>query len=303
MSRKTLSRRGFLDVTGKTAVATLLGSLLEFVPEVQAQTSYYYGTDTNTLSDPEIPQNFYIGRTGVGELIYTTGFNQTAAQRAGRNKSHSYWVLKGPYYKYRGNRTPYDYGRAQATKAGNAWYDHIYAADWDGKTVFADIEEAGTTDPELDDGWTRLSDGYINQADNRAVLNGFLDGIVNFTRNGTNPGLNPGVYITPGLWESWFGTSYLPSRSFVLWLAGCGNCGSICPPCSTSCSSTMTDAANRFNTRRNTILGKCKTIIWQYWLNPGCTQMSCGDYNIASQSGNISFSPVTDSVIYQASCS
>jgi hypothetical protein len=35
MSKKALSRRGFLSVTGKTAVATVLSSLLKIVPEAQ----------------------------------------------------------------------------------------------------------------------------------------------------------------------------------------------------------------------------------------------------------------------------
>ena len=152
---------------------------------------YYYGTDTSWAVDTKgvnasnFPQDFYIGRTGVGELIYNdSSFFSVAADKAGYSCTHTYWNLKGPYYYARGNRTRYQYGFDQATVAASAWYDHYWSGKIGGKTIFADIE----AEPNYNDGW-RDSNGSYNVSYNQAVLEGYLDGIVSYSRNGYNPGL------------------------------------------------------------------------------------------------------------------
>lgn len=196
--RALLGRRDFLKIAivSGSAIATvgLIKLLdLESIESVLATSGtgpYYYGTDTSWAVDTKgsnasnFPQNFYIGRTGVGELIYNdSSFYSVAADKAGFSYTHTYWNLKGPYYYARGSRTRYQYGFDQATVAASAWYDHYWSSKIGGKTIFADIE----SEPNYNDGW-RNSSGNYNVSYNRAVLEGYLDGIVNYTRNGYNPG-------------------------------------------------------------------------------------------------------------------
>lgn len=317
--KATLGRRDFLKtaiisgialassglvrlIKPETPDSAMAISVTDLMEDIQAAT-YYFGTDSSARSDPELPQNFYIGRLGVGELFYTGPFNTDAANAAGKYSTHMYWILKGPSYKYRNGRSCYNYGKAQATKAGDAWYTHSLSSYVYGKTIFADIEPpmnpADHYDPEKDDGWEIPN--AINQADNREVLRGWLDGIATYTRNGINPGFVPGIYIAPTYWEPWFGTSHVPTRSFALWLSGCICCHG-CPPCDPGCSSTKTDTSNLFNVVKNTTIGKSKAVIWQYWLNPGCSEMYCGDYDIAMQSGYSKFNPVTSTTTWLKKC-
>ena len=84
-------------------------------------------------------------------MIYNdSSFSPTPADKAGIYYTHTYWLLKGPYYKYRGSRTPYQYGYDQGTKAASAWFDHYWSTKIYGKTFFADIEEGTSNDPQSD---------------------------------------------------------------------------------------------------------------------------------------------------------
>ena len=166
-------------------------------------------------------------------MIYNdSSFSPTAADKAGIYYTHTYWLLKGPYYKYRGSRTPYQYGYDQGTKAASAWFDHYWSTKIYGKTFFADIEEGTSNDPQSDyyDGWRYFYNGnyYVDYISNRSVLDGFIDGVNNYIRSSSTD-FNPGIYTRLDLWENWFdgADGYNPAGDLVVWLAGnaCGfNC-------------------------------------------------------------------------------
>mgnify|MGYP001182312610 CR=1 FL=1 len=302
-------RRGFLKftlVSGSIILVNFIGKFrgFRFIPSVFVTTEtdpYFYGTDTSWAVDTKgsnaynFPQNFYIGRTGVGEVIYNdSSFYSVAADKAGFYFTHTYWCLKGPYYKWRGTRTAYQYGYDQATKAASAWYDHYWSAKIGGRTIFADIEEGTSNDPLSDyyDGWRYYSNGnyYVDYENNHAVLEGFLDGINEYSRNGVNLHFNPGIYTRLDLWQSWFNNaSYDPGRSYVVWLAG-NACTLLCSPCGT-CTTAKTEANNKFHTMRDVSFGKYKTIIWQFFTSE-CPAPDCADYDISRQHGEVRFSPL-----------
>lgn len=304
-----LGRRGFLKaviVTGTSLVTAGLIRLIDsdFIDSALATPGtdpYYYGTDTSWAVDTKgsnasnFPQNFYIGRTGVGELIYNdSSFYSVAADKAGILYTHTYWNLKGPYYKWKGNRTPYQYGYDQGIKAASAWYDHSWSNKIGGKTIFADIEEGTSNDPQSDyyDGWRYYSNGnfLIDVPNNRAVLDGFLSGIKEYIRSGYNPGFNPGIYTRLDLWQSWFGgVDYDPEHDLVVWLAG-NACGFICSPCGT-CTTAKSEADSKFNSMKETAFGIYKTVIWQFFISE-CPAPDCADYDIARQNGYIKFLPM-----------
>jgi hypothetical protein len=302
--RALLGRRDFLKiaiVSGSAIVTAGLIKLLdsESIDSVLATSGtgpYYYGTDTSWAVDTKgsnasnFPQNFYIGRTGVETVIYNdSAFYSVAADKAGKSYTHTYWLVKGPYYKYRGSRTPYNYGHDQGAKAAYAWSHHYWSSKIGGKTIFADIERGKSDDPQSDlfDGWRYFVNGneYVNIANNRAVLEGFLDGI-----NDYGSGFNPGIYTRTDLWQSWFGgTNYDPQRPYVVWLAG-NACGFSCSPCGT-CTTAKSEANSKFNTKKETAFGKYKTVIWQFFISE-CPAPDCADYDIARQNGYIRFAPI-----------
>ncbi len=115
--RALLSRRDFLKIVIVSGSAIATASLIklldsESIDSVLATSGtgpYYYGTDTSWAVDTKgtnasnFPQNFYIGRTGVGELIYNdSSFYPIAADKAGYYYTHTYWNLKGPYIMLEG---------------------------------------------------------------------------------------------------------------------------------------------------------------------------------------------------------
>ena len=324
MSNKTnkilkarLGRRGFLKLIGITGAAVVAKGLIELVASnavgkalaIPGEGPYYYGTDTSWSVDyypnpSGFPQNFYIGRTGVGEVIYPSedsGFYPDAAEDAGSTYTHTYWTLKGPYYIHRwdpGYRTAYEYGYDQGLVAASAWYDHDYSNLIGGKTIFADIEESTEPgNPEKFDGWRYESGGnyYIDYISNREVLNGFMDAVNEYLRNGQDTDFNPGIYTTLNLWQDWFyGTDgYSPAGSLVVWLAGGGTCSIPCSPCDDQyppCSDAKWQADEQFDTVKETAFGNYKTIIWQFWLGGGACG-ACADYDIARQNGHVRFLP------------
>lgn len=304
--RSLLGRRDFLKIVivsgSAIATASLIKLLdsgsLDSVLATSGTGPYYYGTDTSWAVDTKgtnasnFPQNFYIGRTEVGELIYhDSSFYPVAADKAGYSYTHTYWNLKGPYYYARGSRTRYQYGYDQATVAASAWYEHYWSNKIGGKTIFADIE----AEANYNDGW-RDGSGNYNISYNRAVLEGYLDGIVNYTRNGYNPGFNPGIYTRIDLWNTWFGgANYDPQRAYVIWLAG-DACQLGCSPCGT-CTTAKSEADNLFNTKKETAFGKFETVIWQFYISE-CPAPDCADYDIARQNGYIRFTPIGTEHLY-----
>ena len=332
--RWPLGRRDFLRTAIASGIALAAGGLYKlFNPAHQDSVlagsgtgPYYYGTNGSSVALPKnygipaLPQNFYIGRTGVGGSMYgstdpnldDSEFNTIAASQAGFSFTHSFWLVKGPFYYWRSGRDYYQYGVDQGNAACTAWHQHVHANLLGGRTIFGDIEGAGIDaahrNINTDDGWTDHSrtssgapapapeyfdiTGYTDTAKNQQVLEGFLDAVTNY-----NGQLNPGIYTTLDLWTHWFnGSTYDPQRNFVTWLAGGSGNGSCpsCTPCNPACD-TKTPIDNSFNTVKNTAFAKMKTVIWQYYLSPGCS-VACGDFNIARQDGHTSFNPVSHEI-------
>lgn len=307
-------RRNFIKLAIVSGSAIAASAILRFLDEKSLDTAlaipgegpYYYGTDTiwavDTIGDnaSNFPQNFYIGRTGVGEFFYyEPGFSPDAANKAGFYYTHTYWCVKGPYYKFRAGRQPYDYGRDQGLKAGSAWLYYDYSSLFAGKTFFADIEPGTVDDDPNSDffgGWHYYD--YVNIDWNRQVLEGFLDGIVE-KGNEYGETFNLGIYTTPGLWQEWFdGQYYDPQRPYVVWLADNGVCEFNCSPCD-PCNTAKSEADIKFNTVKEVALGKYKTIIWQFYIDDApCT--SCADYDIARQNGYNRFTPIKSTLYLPA---
>ena len=294
-SRIMVNRRSLLKTGVMSGVALALSGLN--IKDVQAVTTYC-GLDSWSTICCSMPLNFYIGRGGEAGSWDSSYFNTTSASGAGTSYSHIYWWLHGP------NDTPsgvtdYNWGKQQATAAGNAWYGDggcTWAPYAYGKTFFADIEYSGSTYY----GW-RTDGSSASKTRNQKVLEGWLDGIAGYLRSGYNPGFIPGFYTRPNIWSVLFGTSYKTPRGGVLWISGCKtNCSNICSPCSNNCSTTLTDVANAFPSVAGTILGGNKSVVWQYWIdcsgNCGCG--TNGDWDATQQSGYQNFSPVTSSTAY-----
>ena len=282
--RLNLNRRDFLKAVIASGLALATRGVYKLfnpakqkiVTANQGTGPYYYGTDsanatvTKNVEIPQLPQNFYIGRTGVGEAIYDEtdpNFNQNAAIAAGVLFTHTYWVLKGPHYYWRLGRDYRQYGWDQGVAATRAWFSHPKSESFIGETIFGDIEGAmNDTDHQnrdRDDGWTDhyyygsyQNPGYINVAKNRQVLEGFLDAIWNYYPYT----FKAGIYTTSIIWRDWFGSGYYPPYNFVTWLAGGDYSCPPCAPCNPACD-TKSQVDSRFVSVRNFSLGKMKTVI------------------------------------------
>lgn len=280
-TKKGLSRRELIKLMASGGLAL---SAIGLISKDAQAISTWWGTDSNSQTCCQMPQNFYIGRMGYGNEPNGDGyfFNTHAATAAGFSNTFGYWGVVGPNDSRRGNLSPYAWGSKQADLAWNAWYNSPNAGFIEGYTVFGDIEANFG-------GW---SNG--NYSPNQDVLNGFCTELYNITPS--NPAVWPGIYISPNSWSSYFGTSFRTTNSFVLWLTGCDTCGSdICGPCDSSCN-TITTVQNRLSaTIVNIGLGTMKPVLWQYWIDPECG--SCGDFNVATQNTN-SFQVVTGGSTY-----
>ncbi len=302
--KENFGRRNFIKFAIVSGSVIAAGAILRLLDEKSLDTAlaipgegpYYYGTDTSWAVDTkgynasDFPQNFYIGRTGIGEIYYYDAFLPDAADKAGLWYTHTYWRVKGPYYKHRAGRTPRDYGRDQGLKAGSAWYEYDYWYLFGGMTFFADIEHDTDEDPnsEYFDGWHYYD--IVNTEWNREVLEGFLDGIVERGNEYGYP-FNFGIYTTPELWQLWFdGQYYDPQRPYVVWLADNGVCEFNCSPCDV-CNTAKSEADSKFHDVKEVKLGNYKTIIWQFFTDD-CSGPDCADYDIARQNGHIRFTPI-----------
>jgi hypothetical protein len=314
--RGVLDRRHFLKVAALSGSALAAAGLIKLIDPESLDSAladlgngpYFYGTDSSWAVDTKgtnasgFPQNFYIGKTGAGvNILYdTSGFHPGAADKAGKPWTHTFWELKGPYYKYAPqNKTQENlrnYGINQGNKAVDALSLFTWADKIGGKTIFADIERGKSSIPDSDlfDGWRYFINGVeqVDTSKNRAVLEGYLD-----TINGHGPSINPGIYTRLDLWNSWFdaGTNYSPEDvlhqpiAFVVWLAG-NACSISCSPCGT-CTYAKSQADSKFNTKKETTLGRYKTVIWQFYTD-ACPAPDCADYDIAQQNGTIRFTPI-----------
>lgn len=256
-----MSRRKLMQLALATGAAAATAAVLG---DSARATSFYWGTDSNGITQSPIPQDFYIGRFGYGLTSSTQYFNTTAASNAGFFYTYEYWGLVGP--ASRGTYTPYNWGSAQGQTAVSQWYNNGNASYVGGHTIFADVE-AGFG------GWSGT------QSDMQAVLNGFLDYVANYNYSDY---IYPGVYVTAANWASYFGTSFGPNQRFVLWLAGCRTCGFSPSPCSDG-SGCMTEVESIWNSGSGpsaVILGYCYPQLWQYWIS----NCSCTDYNVADYS-------------------
>lgn len=274
-----MSRRDILKLAAATAVGAALATDAFLSQNAEAYSSYW-GTDSNSQSCCGIPQNFYIGRFGYGTTSSTYYFNVNAAKAAGLYGTYEYWGVVGPTAGP-GNITAYQWGYNQGSTAASQWVNNPNAGYVGGSTVFGDVEPGFG-------GWGS------NQFNNQQVLQGFLDAIV----LSNNYGLTPGVYISPGNWRSFFGTSFITSQRFVFWLAGCYTCYISCSPCNTNCNTTLTEVQSLLSTTANIILGRSQMVLWQYWIS----NCSCGDFNVAIQNPVNGFTPIASSTTYRSSC-
>lgn len=291
LSTTSISRRLLLKLAAAGAASV---ALVGRSGEAQKAFAYstYWGTDSNTQSCCGIAQNFYVGRLGYGTTVSSAYFNVSAATAAGPNQTYGYWGLEGPGLAPSGT-TPYNWGKQQASAAANAWLNGPNYYYLEGITLFADVETGFG-------GWTNG-----NYGPNQQVLQGFLDGIA--TNNSLI--LTLGLYCSPSTWSSFFGTSYKPTRSYVLWVPGCqtcngcGSCTISCAPCSTNCSTTKTQVQTALGTGpANVVLGGSKMVLWQYWISPptGTSCLDCGDWDVAIQDPSAGFTPATSSTTYYA---
>lgn len=282
-----LSRRDLLKLASLGAAALTASSI--GLKTANAY-SYYWGTDGLSPSSQGIPQNFYIGQTGFGApysysgngAVTTTYFNNSAASQAGSQRTYLYWGVKGPASKP-GSLNAYNWGVAQGNDAVNSWFAHPSSPYIYGRTIFGDIEE--TAFP----GWAASS-----QTDNRLTFQGFIDAIATSTRYN----YQPGIYISPYNWSQFYGTSFRPTRYFVLWTTGCRTCTISCHP-TFSCN-TMTDVQNNVvPTTANVVLGGSQMVISQYYTTD-CPDNANADWDVSIQNPYDTFFPYTSGSSYQA---
>jgi AhpD family alkylhydroperoxidase len=286
VSKQGISRRRLLQLSAALAAGATFAAG-DFLAQRADASTYFWGTDSNSASMLEIPQNFYIGRFGYGTTGSAYFFNTGAAQVAGKNSTYMYWGLEGPELAPPGISF-YSWGREQASAALNQRYNNPNAAFVGGYTIFGDIE-AGFG------GWTVGSSAYSS---NQEVVQGFLDGIA--AAHTSSAPFYPGIYISPLDWRNYVGTYFRPARSFVLWITGCYSCNrSICAPCDDTCWTTLTTVESLLPTVTSTILGGSHAVLWQYWLDPPC---DCGDFNVAIQDPASGFRPVSSPTTYASVC-
>ncbi|HLI69316.1 MAG TPA: hypothetical protein VKV19_06115 [Ktedonobacteraceae bacterium] len=274
MRGKGLSRRDLIKYAvasaGGLAVTTNLLLSLEKPQLAHAQSSSFFGIDSNTTICCAMPFHFYVGRMGYGIYpdTFYFAFNTAMAQQVGNTNTFGYWGVQGPEANA-GYSTAYAWGVAQAQAAWAAWNSTFVGASYvGGYTVFGDVE-AGFG------GWG--SD--ITQ--NQEVISGFLSELFAITPSEVWPGL----YVSPPFWNDYLGgNSFVPGTSFVLWINGVYVCN-VCGPCNESCTTTPGDAEYYFTNYVQPInVGGQNAVLWQYWLtNPGCDNSGCGDWNISSQ--------------------
>jgi len=285
-SETGISRRQLLKLATAVVAGVALGSSELLVQRAEAS-SFYWGTDSNSATCLEVPQNFYIGRFGYGITGSTYFFNTQAAQTAGKNSTYLFWGLEGPGLAP-SDITAYQWGWQQASTALNQWSNNPNAPLVGGYTLFADIES----------GFGGWAVGNTEYSSNQQVVEGFLDRIA-MASTQTTP-FHPGIYITPLDWRGYLGTAFRPSTSFVLWISGCYSCNrSICTPCDDTCWTTLTNVAALLPTVTSTILGGSQAVLWQYWLDPPC---GCGDFDVAIQNPALGFTPVSSSTTYASVC-
>jgi len=253
-----ISRRELLELAAASAVGLLLGTaLFDRQPTPALASTVYWGTDTSCERPTGTPPgNFYAGKTGGGTSQSGAIFNTSAANLAGPASTYMYWDLEGPGVGHSG--TDYQWGQAQADAAANAWSTGPFSTYVGGMTVFADIE-AGNP------GWGS------NEGNNQQVLQGWLDECHYW-------GFTNGVYISPGNWSSFFGTTWRPTRNFVLWVTGCRtNYGPwwSSNPCALSSSQTESIVINGWGSApQYVVLGGSQSILWQYWIGT-CSTCGC----------------------------
>jgi hypothetical protein len=217
-------------------------------------------------------------------------FQYEAAEIARPERTYAYWWLFGP--KERGSREPFDYGLSQAQQflSRRRKYGHLI----EGVTLFADVERS-IEDPGSE-GWLVCRDPGSGERDpeacrdNRAVLDGFLDGIM--AENDL-----PGVYTRPNIWEELFDRDYVPRSAdgrpirFVLWLTGCGTRESPAKP------RNAYEIARDLPTVLKSALGGMQAVLWQHHIDSP-------DLDATKQRPSRTFFPVAVSrgPGYQVSC-
>lgn len=188
-------------------------------------------------------------------------FSYEAAIVARPERTYGYWWMFGP--RWRGSRSPSEYGAAQAGKLidQRRLYSHLVGGD----TLFADVEPS-LVKPDSS-GWEVCIDipgGTLarNQQAcdrNREVLTGFLWRVA-------DAGFEPGVYTTPEIWVTFFGDDWAPEKEdasgrlgFVLWLTGCATTQT-----ATGGPRKPGDVEADLRTVEGTALGGMRAVLWQH---------------------------------------
>lgn len=263
-SAKGVSRRTLLKLALGVAAGLTL-SLPELLAGPVRADSSFWGTDTNSATCCGLPQDLYLGPLGGGTSTGNTdNFNTGAAQAAGSNSTYAYWDVWGPKAS---PYNPYLWGAAQGQVAADEWQNNPNASYVGGMTIFGDIEPGNP-------GWDS------DQSSNQAVLHGFLDEL-------QSAGFTPGIYISPANWQNFFGGTYAPPQTFVLWITGDQTCTIDCAPCA-SCTDTMSQVEILLPTISQISLGGSAAVVWQYWIS----DCGCGDFNATLQNPSLGFTPV-----------
>jgi hypothetical protein len=230
----------------------------------------FFGVDSCTALPRALvagmPLQYYIGELGATQHGINC-FDHNTATHVGPAFTHGYWGVCGPNAMPAGLTDPGVWGQQQALAAIDAWNNNPYVG---GRTLFADIE-AGFG------GWGKP----ISQADNVALLNGFLEVI-------TQTGFIPGVYINRSERTAYFPVDYVAPLPFVYWVAGGKLAGTMAGPCQPGDTLQPTFTAWSTSVQQETF-GGMQAVMWQYWLSG----MGCGgDFNYSPQSGYSAFMPL-----------
>lgn len=271
-----MSRRSLLKLIAGTSVGLTFGTL-GLSGKAWADSSDYWGTDTNTVSETiyGLPQDFYIGRLGHDTTLDTSAFNVNTATATGYNSTYAFWDIEGPDYQPSMSAFSWGYQQGQ-TAAYQQFHSNIGTTYVGGNTVFGDIEKGNF-------GW-RTTGNPADKSANQAVLEGFLAAVSNQTFGPTVPG----VYISPYIWQLFFGGDYITNTDFVLWMTGYQTSAISCWPCA-SCTDTQTQVEAMLPSVQQQSLGGAGVVVWQYWISgSGCG----GDFDVAIQNPSIGFSPL-----------
>jgi hypothetical protein len=258
-----------------------VGALILGVTMVLSTAAWQTGSDSNTLSTQQSPDEFYGAQTGAGVVEVPSGNPTTVCGNTGHGPSNVGWSgpLASPASQY---TYPYVwlFGPNAATYKSNANWAYIWgqqqgyaaylertqgqwAPDTASGTLFADVETGGNImcgNSISGSGWD-TTDGQTGFQNNVNVMQGFLAEVKALTGNpgGIYWGESTYTAITSNLWPH-------NVNSYVYWQAGgCAPQTSYCEFTTTTSISTAQSqyVANRCNEMIGSGEGN-RVVLWQY---------------------------------------